>query len=299
MNNTEFYSPLQKSADDYRARARALLSNKNYGMALLVSFVASILGATSSGGITSSLNFDGENSETLKQLFTAPDPLGMISAFLPLIIFTVSLGIISTIAFSLFVSSPVMLGYQKYLLALNDGNEGKKNVSTLFDFFTSATYWKSVLLNLLHSLILGAAVIPMLVGLIAAAILIFIPFMLPLALLAMLCGCGITVAIALPLSYTYTYAHMIMAEYPTLTPVEALRNSRTLMHGKRRRLFCLDFSFIGWILLSILTLGIGFIFLAPYMHAARVAFYHDVANRDAAKETEFPSLDPDDYATEE
>ena len=55
---------------------------------------------------------------------------------------------------------------------------------------------------------------------------------------------------------------------------------------------------IGWILLACLTCGIGFLFLTPYMQTARVAFYHDIANREAASDVEFPSLDPDDYSTE-
>ena len=37
-----------------------------------------------------------------------------------------------------------------------------------------------------------------------------------------------------------------------------------------------DTSFIGWMILSILTLGIGLLFLQPYMNTARAAFYEDL-----------------------
>lgn len=48
------------------------------------------------------------------------------------------------------------------------------------------------------------------------------------------------------------------------------------MDGYKMKLFLLDLSFIGWMILSILTLGIGLLFLQPYMNTARAAFYEDL-----------------------
>lgn len=48
------------------------------------------------------------------------------------------------------------------------------------------------------------------------------------------------------------------------------------MKGKRWKLFVLDLSFIGWIILSIITLEIGFILLMPYWQTARAHFYNDL-----------------------
>ena len=50
------------------------------------------------------------------------------------------------------------------------------------------------------------------------------------------------------------------------------------MNGKKWKLFCLHFSFIGWAILSVLTFGIGFLFLMPYMQASITAFYEDAYN---------------------
>ena len=36
------------------------------------------------------------------------------------------------------------------------------------------------------------------------------------------------------------------------------------------------FGFIGWFLLSFLTLGIGLLWLIPYVETAQAAFYEDV-----------------------
>lgn len=48
------------------------------------------------------------------------------------------------------------------------------------------------------------------------------------------------------------------------------------MDGYKMKLFLLDLSFIGWMILSVLTLGIGLLFLQPYMNTARAAFYEDL-----------------------
>ncbi|MDD4210702.1 MAG: DUF975 family protein, partial [Bacteroidales bacterium] len=54
----------------------------------------------------------------------------------------------------------------------------------------------------------------------------------------------------------------------------------------KMKLFLLDLSFIGWFLLSILTLCIGMFWLSPYMITARAAFYEDLkANYKTAETT--------------
>ena len=42
------------------------------------------------------------------------------------------------------------------------------------------------------------------------------------------------------------------------------------------KMFLLDLSFIGWAILCCFTLGIGFLFLAPYVEASHAAFYEDL-----------------------
>lgn len=77
-------------------------------------------------------------------------------------------------------------------------------------------------------------------------------------------------------SYSYAMAPFIMAENPGMKARDAIRSSKELMKGHKWALFCLDLSFIGWILLSILTMGIGMIFVYPYQSAARAAFYRSI-----------------------
>lgn len=76
--------------------------------------------------------------------------------------------------------------------------------------------------------------------------------------------------------YSYAMAPYIMADNPNISASEALRTSRDMMRGHRWELFCLELSFLGWAILSLFTLGIGQLFLAPYRAAARTAFYRRV-----------------------
>ena len=58
--------------------------------------------------------------------------------------------------------------------------------------------------------------------------------------------------------YRYAMTPYIMAENENLSVMEAITESKRIMMGNKWRLFCLDLSFLGWELLGILTLGIGF-----------------------------------------
>ena len=77
------------------------------------------------------------------------------------------------------------------------------------------------------------------------------------------------------LSYSYRLVPYLVTERPELSVTDCLHESRRLMQGYKWRAFCLDLSFIGWILLSLLTCGIGMLFVTPYMQAASAVFAAD------------------------
>ena len=78
-------------------------------------------------------------------------------------------------------------------------------------------------------------------------------------------------------AFRYAMAPFLMAENEEMTASEALSASSELMDGHKWELFCLNFSFIGWELLSGFTFGIGALFLIPYMNAAYAAFYREIS----------------------
>ena len=88
-------------------------------------------------------------------------------------------------------------------------------------------------------------------------------------------------------SYSYSMTYYILADNPDMTPTEAIKESQEMMRGNKWRLFCLDFSFIGWHLLSILTLGILFLWISPYQNMARTEFYESIKPAPAVEDEAF------------
>ena len=76
------------------------------------------------------------------------------------------------------------------------------------------------------------------------------------------------------LSYSMTF--YIMRDNPEMSGEQAIQRSMEMMKGHKMELFLLSLSFIGWILLSIITLGIGYLWIYPYMFTAQVAFYEEL-----------------------
>ena len=59
-------------------------------------------------------------------------------------------------------------------------------------------------------------------------------------------------------SYAYSMAPYVLADNPTFTAREALRESKRITQGHKGQLFILELSFFGWMLLQVLvTNGIG------------------------------------------
>lgn len=87
-------------------------------------------------------------------------------------------------------------------------------------------------------------------------------------------------AVIIRLYCTYAMYPFILAEHPNLRTLEVLRRSKEMMRGNRWKFFCLNLSFIGWVLLSVLSLGIGYLFLTPYVVMSQAAFYRDLARED-------------------
>ena len=83
-------------------------------------------------------------------------------------------------------------------------------------------------------------------------------------------------------AYSYSMSWYILADNPQMGANEARKRSMELMRGNKWRLFCLHCSFIGWLLLCILTLVILTLWIAPYLQTAQAEFYRDlIAERDA------------------
>ena len=77
--------------------------------------------------------------------------------------------------------------------------------------------------------------------------------------------------ITLPLYFVF----WIYAEDPDVDTREAFRRSISLTRGAKWRLVLMELSFIGWMLLGALTLGIGLLWITPYMTQSFTNVYLD------------------------
>ncbi|MGN0298209.1 MAG: DUF975 family protein [Lachnospiraceae bacterium] len=235
-------------AKDFRASARAALKGK-WLMAMVAGLIAFLLGASvyayANGG--SSASSSGQNSNGLEIIYNGDYESGFEEHFVesvfasvitPFVITIVIVGVI----ISLTIGGAVTIGYRRYHLALMDGDT--PSLGMLFSGFS--IYGKAFLLNLLTGIYI-----------VLWSMLFVIPGIIK--------------------SFSYAMAPFILAENPDMTPNEAITASRQMMDGNKWRLFCLNFSFIGWALLAALTCGLGCIPLEPYVASANAAFYREIS----------------------
>ncbi len=144
--------------------------------------------------------------------------------------------------FSIVIGGPLAYGLSLYALKLVRRQQGE--ISDLFEGFNA--FGQIVLLSFLITLF---------------TILWALLFVIP-GIIAML---------------RYSQAYYILIDNPEMSPSEAINKSKEMMRGNKGKLFLLGLSFIGWILLTVLTLGIGCLWLTPYMYTSLAVFYRELS----------------------
>ena len=143
---------------------------------------------------------------------------------------------------SLFIVPPMGVGMALFFLNLYDGN--KLEIRTIFNPF------KEVWLNSV------LAYFMMIVIIFIGSILFIIP--------------GIIA------SLMFSQAFYIIAEDNKIDPYNALVKSKKMMEGNKWKLFKIILRILLLAIVCILTLGIGFIWLAPYQNAVYAKFYNTI-----------------------
>ena len=243
-----------KIAEDFRKIARNALIGK-WRIALAVGLVATILGATGTNGPEFKINIDGSGGNVSfnlagQDVFTTGGDINpSIGAFVAGSFGVIMIAAIVMALAYFFLGSVVGVGYAKFNLNLVD-----RQTAAFENLFAYFSYWKTTAISkLLRTLYI---------------FLWSLLFLIP--------------GIVATLSYAMT--DYILAEKPELTASEAIYQSKTMMEGNRFRLFCLQFSFIGWDILTILTFGIGNLWLTPYKQAAFASFYREVSGTEVHSE---------------
>ena len=85
----------------------------------------------------------------------------------------------------------------------------------------------------------------------------------------------------------------LLLDYPDMRATKALETSSKLMKGNKGRYFYLSLSFLGLFLLGILSVGVAFLWIIPYINATTAYFYLDVIgeldSKENTPETENPT----------
>lgn len=240
-----------KYAADFRGIARACLRGK-WLYAVAAGLAATLLGGISSNGpeVTFDIGDTGArvNLEMAGQmLYSTGEPVeaGIRGLMIGSGIYLILLALV-LVAVYFVLGSVVGVGYARFNLDLVDGEHA--SFAPLFSYFS---YWKTT----------------------AVARLLQTIYILLWSLLLVIPG--------IVASYSYAMTDFVLAEHPEWSASEAIARSKELMYGNRWRLFCLHFSFIGWHILCIITLGIGNLWLTPYIRAAETAFYRDISCADS------------------
>src|SRR3989344_624682 len=77
------------------------------------------------------------------------------------------------------------------------------------------------------------------------------------------------------LAYSQTF--FILAEDKSIPARDAIKKSKAMMYGHKKKLFYLTLRFFGWFLLCLITLGIGFFWFLPYIYVTMAKFYEEVS----------------------
>ena len=214
----------------------------NYWPCVLVGFVMSLLTGVSSG--VSGVHGKNTAEEYTQQATDAFNGLPVQGKEIVVTAIISAVAVISLISIllSIFVFSPLEVGGSHFFKKnLVDSNTEFSEIGKGFNNY-GATVGKMLLMNIY-------------------LFLWFLLFIIP----------GIVK------TYSYRMVPYLIKDHPELSASEVITMSRQMMNGNKWRAFLLDLSFIGWILLSIFTLGLLNIFWTfPYMYSTSAALYREL-----------------------
>lgn len=178
------------------------------------------------------------------------------------IIYYVALIVISLIS--------IILICGQYKLHLSLARTGTMN---LLDLFTPVKNQpdRYILANLILFAINLVAMLPLFAGI---AILYFYDGLMWYVLAIVLSIIG--TVISTYVSLTFNLVFYVLIDNPDMSAIDGLKATRQMMLTHKKRYLYLQLSFLGMILLAGLTLGIGMLWVEPYMTQTVTLFYLDI-----------------------
>lgn len=156
-------------------------------------------------------------------------------------------GILSLIT-SIFILNPITIGFKRYFINGNRNLDKKEKFGIIFSSFKDGSWNKVGLKLFIENLYLS---------------LWYSLFILP----------------GIYKTYQYFYVDYILADNPKLSLKEAINISKEMTSSDKMNIFVLGISFLGWRILSLLFLGLGFTILVPYIEGTYANLYLTVKNQ--------------------
>ncbi len=179
------------------------------------------------------------------------------------------------------IAGPLLLGYNAFFVGLVRGEVVE--VSTLFNGFSR--WAQGVGLFVVTTfIIVGSSLLAAIPGGVLAALVIGQnqnDFEQSPLFWGGICAAVLpAVAVGSYFWLRYALVYFIANDEPDIGVFDAMKRSSALMQGQKNRLCQLGLSFTGWILLGILTFGIGMLWAMTYLFAAMAVFYDDLCAED-------------------
>ena len=180
----------------------------------------------------------------------------------------------------LFISAPIQAGRCKFLLNMVQGKEEPKllDLFSQFNIFLKV-FGKGLIIFIMEGVIM---LIPKFIIIIYKGSLIegVMNVKLSVSSVSLIFISSLAVSIfLLIIQIIYSQINYIMVENPEIKIIECMKRSRKMMKGVKFKYFKLQFSFIGWWIFSIFTLGIAALWVNPYVMLANTNFYEEIKNR--------------------
>lgn len=107
---------------------------------------------------------------------------------------------------------------------------------------------------------------------------LFLPFIGVSILVGILVSIGAILFIipGIILALCYSQVFYIMLDDEKIGIINAMKKSREMMRGHKWEFFVLNLSFIGWAILGVITFGILYLWLVPYMQVTLCNFYNEL-----------------------
>lgn len=172
-------------------------------------------------------------------------------------------------------TSIMSFGYASYGLRL--ARNEQPSYKNLLDGFAlvGRVLLTGILISVFAFLWQLLAMIPYIIVMVIAVVTSNVVLIVP-AVLLMLAAVGVGIAVV----YRYRLAFFFLLDHPEdMTARQAITQSKLTMQGHKGQLFVMDLSFLGWLLLAPLTLGILSLWLTPYMVTAEANFYDAITGK--------------------